>query len=77
MCEKRARKVSNVPGEVHFKQKQMLTISFTGNTLPHRKLSRSGVTCTCNLATLEAEFRNDVGSIPVLVNSPSIGGWIV
>ena len=31
---KRARKVSNVHGEVHFKQKQMLTIAFTGNTLP-------------------------------------------
>ena len=34
---KRARKVSNVHGEVHFKQKQRLTIVFTGNTLPHRK----------------------------------------
>ena len=32
---KRARKVSNVCGEVHFKQKQRLT--FTGNRLPHRK----------------------------------------
>ena len=37
---KRARKVSNVHGEVHFKQKQRLTIAFTGNTLPHRKQSR-------------------------------------
>ena len=36
---KRARKVSNVHGEVHFKQKQRLTIVFTGNTLPHRKQS--------------------------------------
>ena len=35
------------------------------------------VACTCNPATLEAEFRNGVGSIPVGVNSPSIGGWIV
>ena len=31
---KRARKVSNVRGEVHFKQKQRLTIVFNGNTLP-------------------------------------------
>ena len=37
---KRARKVSNVHGEVHFKQKQRLTIAFTGNTLCHRKQSR-------------------------------------
>ena len=35
------------------------------------------VACTCNPATLEAEFRNDVGSIPVGGNNPSIGGWIV
>ena len=34
---KRARKVSNVYGEVHFKQKHRLTIVFTGNALPHRK----------------------------------------
>ena len=39
---KRARKVSNVHGEVHFKQKQRLTIAFTGNTLHHRKQSRKG-----------------------------------
>ena len=31
---KRARKVSNVRGEIHFKQKQRLTIVFTGNTSP-------------------------------------------
>ena len=31
---KRARKVSNVHGEVHCKQKQRLIIAFTGNTLP-------------------------------------------
>ena len=36
---KRARKVSNVHGEVHLKQKQRLTIVFTGNTLPNRKQS--------------------------------------
>ena len=36
---KRAREVSNVHGEVHFKQKQRLTIVFTGNTLLHRKNS--------------------------------------
>ena len=34
---KRARKVCNVHGEVHFKQKQRQTIVFTGNTLPYRK----------------------------------------
>ena len=33
--------------------------------------------CTCNPATLEAEFRNGVGSIPAGANSPSVGGWIV
>ena len=32
---------------------------------------------TCNPATLDAEFRNGVGSIPIGGNSPSIGGWIV
>ena len=37
---KNTRKVSNVHGEVHFKQKQRLTITFTGNTLPNRKQSR-------------------------------------
>ena len=35
------------------------------------------VACTCNPATVEAEFRNGVGSIPVGGNSPSIGRWIV
>ena len=35
------------------------------------------VACTCNLATLEAKFRNGVGSSPVKGNSPSIGGWTV
>ena len=39
---KRARKVSNVHAEVNFKQKQRLTIAFTGNTLPHGKLSCKG-----------------------------------
>ena len=39
---KRARKVSNVYGEVHFKQKQRLVIVFTGNTLPYRKQSWKG-----------------------------------
>ena len=39
---KRARRVSNIHGEVHFKQNQRLTIAFTGNTLPHRKQSRQG-----------------------------------
>ena len=40
---KRARKVSNVHGEVHFKQKQRLAIVFTGSTLPHRKQPRNDV----------------------------------
>ena len=35
------------------------------------------VACTCNPATLEAEFWNSVGLIPVGDNSPSISGWIV
>ena len=35
------------------------------------------VACTCNPATLEAEFWNGVGLIPVGDNSPSISGWIV
>ena len=39
---KRARKVSNIHGEAHFKQKQRLTIAFTGNKLPNRKQSRKG-----------------------------------
>ena len=34
---KRARKVLNIHGESHFKQKQRLNIVFTGNTLSHRK----------------------------------------
>ena len=37
----------------------------------------SVVACTCNPATLEAEFWNGVGLIPVGDNSPSISGWIV
>ena len=37
---KRAGKVSNVHGEVHFKQKQKLTIAFTGYSFCHRKQSR-------------------------------------
>ena len=37
---KNTRKVSNVHGEVHFKQKQRLTITFTRNTLPNRRQSR-------------------------------------
>ena len=39
---KRARKVSNIHGEVHFKEKRRLTIAFTGNTLLHRKQSGKG-----------------------------------
>ena len=35
------------------------------------------VACTYNPVTLEAEFLNDVGSVPVGGNSPSIGGWIL
>ena len=40
-------------------------------------ISTGVVGWTCNPATLEAEFWNGVGSIPVGGNSPSIGGWIV
>ena len=32
---------------------------------------------TCNPATLEIEFRNGVGSIPVVGNNPSTGEWTV
>ena len=39
---KRARKVSNIHGAVHFKEKQRLNIVFTGYTLPHRKQSAKG-----------------------------------
>ena len=39
---KRTGKVSNVHGEVCFKQKQRLTIVFTGNTVPHRNQSCKG-----------------------------------
>ena len=39
---KRARKVSNVHGEVRFKQNQRRTIAFTRNTLLHRKQSDKG-----------------------------------
>ena len=35
------------------------------------------VACTCNPATLEAEFRNGVSLIPVGSNSLLIGGWFV
>ena len=37
---KRAHEVSNVYSEVHFKQKQRLTIASTGSRLPHRNQSR-------------------------------------
>ena len=37
---KRDRKVSNHHGEVHFKQKQRLTIALIENTLPKGKQSR-------------------------------------
>ena len=32
---------------------------------------------SCIPATLEAEFKNGVDSIPVRGNSSSVGGWIV
>ena len=35
------------------------------------------VACTYNPATLEVDFRNGVGPIPVEGNSTSLGGWIV
>ena len=39
---KTVRKVSNGHDEVHFKQKQRLTIAFTGNAHPQRKQPRKG-----------------------------------
>ena len=45
-------------------RKELLSLSVTPGV----------VACTCNPATLEAEFRNDVDSIPVGGDSPSIGG---
>ena len=45
---------------------------------PSRSNPISGlVAWTCNPAIFDAGFRNDVGSIPVGGNSPSIGGWFV
>ena len=35
------------------------------------------VACTCNPPTLDAEFRNGVGSKPVMGNSRSKGEWIM
>ena len=40
-------------------------------------LCRIIMACTCNPGTLEANFRNDMVSIPVEGNSHSIVGWIV
>ena len=49
----------------------------TSTILVALKILPGVVACTCNPATLEAEFWNRVGSITVGGNSPSIGGWIV
>ena len=50
----------------------------TARNIPTAYSTNMGVVpCTCNPATLEAESRNSVGSIPVEGNSPSRGGWIV
>ena len=57
------------------KRKLLRTNRTFANMAPKEK--PGVVACTCNPATLEAEFRNGVGSIPVGGNSPSIGGWIV
>ena len=35
------------------------------------------VACSGNLANLQTEFQNGVGSTPVRVNSPSVSEWIV
>ena len=35
------------------------------------------VACTYNSATLETKFPGGIGSVPVVGNSPSLGGWIV
>ena len=47
------------------------------NNIPRIVACICVVVCTCNPATLETEFRNGVGSIPVGDSSPSIDGWIV
>ena len=53
----------------------MMMIYMNTNKL---KNLRSGCSSmhTCNLATLEVDFWNGVGSMPVGGNSPSIGEWI-
>ena len=45
--------------------------------VPEQNRQPSVMACTCNSATLESEFRNGVGSIPVEGNSHLIGWWIV
>ena len=61
--------------------KNWLRIYFCGKPVCFKieiEMKRPGaVACTYNPATLEAEFRNGVRSMPVGGNSPSIGGWIV
>ena len=39
--------------------------------------SRVVMACTCNSATLEAEYLNGASSVPVGGNSSSTGGWTV
>ena len=63
---KRARKVSNAHCEAHFKQKQRVTIAFTGNKLPHRKQSHKGAEdfivdkIACKHKNAANQFHNDL-----------------
>ena len=63
--------------KVNFEHISRLVLVFLLLTLNGCSGMSGVVACTCNPATLEAEFRNGVGSLPVGGNSPSIGGWIV
>ena len=53
---------------------------FPSSSVPHHICSYKVlgvVACTCNPATLEAEFQKGVSSMPVEGESPSFGGWTV
>ena len=64
------------PSKLHFRQGRSYWKRADGSrdTTP---LFPGIVACTCNRATLEAEFWNGVGSIPVGGKIPSIDGWVV
>ena len=64
------KKAKREPQELKQRANNATTNAFV-TTLP------GVVACTCNPGTLETEFRNSVGSIPVGGKIPLIGGWIV